>query len=306
MKPAHGTMRLPSHDRYPFSPIDTRPNYYWPEHKRLAFYVAISVEHFAFGAGIGEDISTPGAAQTQRNFGWRDYGQRVGLWRLVKMLDEMQLPLAFAVNGVLYRYRPELVSRLHARGDEIIAHGRTSSEIQNDMWEHDEAHLIREVTSAIARSHGEAPSGWLGPGYGETRGTLDLLKEAGYTYVLDWPADDQPFWMRTRAGPILSVPYPLELNDVTAILHRRHSARAFADMVVNQFEVMLEQCERQPLVFALALHPYVAGQPFRLHALRSALRHCLLHPRKSRVWFTRPGEIARYCELLSPGTVPEA
>ena len=116
----------------------------------------------------------------------------------------------------------------------------------------------------------------------------------------------QPFWMRTRSGPILSVPYPLELNDVTAILHRRHSAREFADMVVNQFDVMVEQSERQPLVFALGLHAYVAGQPFRLHALRGALQHCLSHRHGSRVWFTRPGDIVRYCESLPEGIVPQA
>jgi peptidoglycan/xylan/chitin deacetylase (PgdA/CDA1 family) len=298
-------MQLPHHNRYAFSAIDSRPDYSWPGGKRLAFYVAISIEHFAFGAGIGEDISTPGAPQTQRNFGWRDYGQRVGLWRLIAMIDELKIPLAHAVNGLLYRYRPELVARLHEREDEIIAHGRTSAEVQNDMWEHDERHLIREVTRAIADRAGKAPLGWLGPGFGETRTTVDLLKEAGYEYVLDWPADDQPLWLRTRAGPILSVPYPLELNDVTAILHRRHAAREFADMIVNQFEVMIAQCDREPLVFALGLHAYVAGQPFRLQALRKALRHCLSHRDVNRVWLTRPGEIARYCIDLPEGTLPK-
>ena len=92
-------MQLPHHNRYAFSAIHNRRDYSWPGGKRLAFYVAISIEHFAFGAGIGEDISTLGAPQTQRNFGWRDYGQRVGLWRLIAMLDELKIPLAHAVNG---------------------------------------------------------------------------------------------------------------------------------------------------------------------------------------------------------------
>ena len=298
-------MQLPSHQRYPFSAIGTRPDYQWPGGKRLAFYIAVSVEHFAFEAGLGEDISTLGAPQTQRNFGWRDYGQRVGLWNLIKLFDELKLPLAFAVNGMLYRERTELVDRLHQRGDEIVAHGRTSAEIQNDRWEIDEAHLIRDATDAIA-AHGKPPAGWLGPGFGESRVTPDLLKEAGYDYVLDWPADDQPFWMNTRGGPLLSVPYPLELNDVTALLHRRHGAREFADMTVNQFEVMIAQSASQPLVFALGLHAYVMGQPFRLHALRKALRHCLAHRDFERVWTTRPGEIARHCMQLPAGIVPRA
>ena len=299
-------MQLPAHNRYPYSAIGRRADYSWPGGKRLAFYVAVSVEHFAFGAGLGEDISTLGAPQTQRNFGWRDYGQRVGLWNIVKMLAELKLPLAYAVNGVLYCERPELVARLRASGDEIIAHGRTSAELQNDMWEVDEAHVIREATDAIAKHAGTPPAGWLGPGFGESRVTVDLLKEAGYQYVLDWPADDQPFWMKTRAGPLLSVPYPLELNDVTALLHRRHAAREFGDMIVNQFEVMLAQSGQQPLVFALGLHAYVAGQPFRLRAIRQALKHCLAHKDSGRVWYARPGDIARHCMQLPTGVVPQA
>ncbi|HEV7820568.1 MAG TPA: polysaccharide deacetylase family protein [Burkholderiales bacterium] len=303
---APARMHLPGHHRYPFAAIGRRPDYSWPHGKRLAFYVAISSEHFAFGAGLGEDISTPGAPQTQRNYGWRDYGQRVGLWNLIETLTDLKLPLAHAVNGLLYQQRPQLVERLHASGAEIVAHGRTSAEMQNDLWEHDEAHLIREVTNAIAKQAGKPPSGWLGPGFGETRVTVDLLKEAGYDYVLDWPADDQPFWLKTRSGPLLSVPYPLELNDVTALLHRRHSARQFGDMIVNQFEVMLAQSERQPLVFALGLHAYIAGQPFRLRAIRQALKHCLAHKDSERLWLTRPGDIAQYCRQLPPGIIPGA
>jgi allantoinase len=297
-------MQLPDHGRYSYSEIGRRPHYSWPGGRQLAWYVAVSIEDFAFGAGVGEDISTPGAPQTQRNYGWRDYGQRVGLWRLLELLDELGLPVACAVNGALYRSRPELVERVRARQGEIIAHGRTSSELQNDMWAHDEAALIDDVTRAITSHAGAAPRGWLGPGFGESRVTLDLLQEAGYLYVLDWPADDQPFWMRTRAGRILAVPYPLELNDVTAILHRRHSAREFADMVVNQFEVMALQAQHEPLVFALGLHPYVVGQPFRLRALRRALEHCLHHPGMEQVWLTSPGEIARHCAALPEGIVP--
>lgn len=297
-------MKLPAHDRYDYSILDRRPDYSWPGGKRLAFYVAVGVEHFAFWSGIGEDISNPHAPQTQRNFGWRDYGQRVGLWRLGAMLDELDLPVAHCVNEMTYHYRPDLVARLPGRGGEIVAHGRTASERLAGMWEEDEQHLIRAATETVRRQHGAAPLGWLSPGLIETRATPDLLKEAGYLYVLDWPADDQPFWMRTRSGPLLSVPYPLELNDVTALLHRHHSAREFADMVVNQFDQMLLQCESRSLVYALALHPYVCGQPFRLHALRKALTHCVRHAQADRVWFTTPGAIARHCAGLPAGIVP--
>ena len=120
-----------------------------------------------------------------------------------------------------------------------------------------------------------------------------------------WAAWSNPVAAPRVSGPLLSMPYPLELNDVTALLHRRHSAREFSDMIVNQFEIMLGQSEKHPLVFALGLHAYVAGQPFRLRAIRKALRHCLAHKHVDRVWITRPGDIARHCMTLPHGVVPQ-
>ena len=145
----------------------------------------------------------------------------------------------------------------------------------------------------------------MGPAAAESNVTPDLLKEAGYTYVMDWPADDQPFWLRTRSGPILSVPYPAELNDSASIIHRENTAREFADMIVDQFDEMVEQCVAQPLVMTLSLHPFVVGQPFRLPPLRKALEHCVEHPKRDRVWWTTPGAVADVCYALPPGTIPE-
>lgn len=134
--------------------------------------------------------------------------------------------------------------------------------------------------------------------------TLDLLKEAGYSYVLDWPCDDQPYWMRTRSGRLLNIPYPVETNDFTPILHLHHDPLQFVATVVRQFEEMIEQSANQPLVFAISLHTMIMGQPHRLRALRDGLRRILEHPRFDKVWLTRPGDIATYCQSLSPGIVP--
>src|SRR5204863_5725982 len=149
--------------------------------------------------------------------------------------------------------------------------GRSNAERQDGLWEEDEARLIAEATETIGRLSGKRPEGWLGPGLAESRITLDLLKELGYRYVMDWPMDDQPVWLRTRAGPILSVPYPIELNDAQVIIHRRQDASDFCDMIVDQFDEMIEQSERHPLVMNVSVHTYVFGQPFRLRRLRAAL-----------------------------------
>jgi hypothetical protein len=112
---------------------------------------------------------------------------------------------------------------------------------------------------------------------------------------MDWPMDDQPVWLRTRSGPILCVPYPIETDDAQAIIHRKHSAEVFADMVVDQFDEMLEQSEQHPLVMNVSVHPYVFGQPFRVRRLRSALRHCVA---SASAWLCRPGDIADHCYSL--------
>jgi hypothetical protein len=144
----------------------------------------------------------------------------------------------------------------------------------------------------------------MGSGAYETAHTLDLLKELGYRYVMDWPMDDQPVWLRTRSGPILCVPYPIELNDSQVVIHRRQDASDFCDMIVDQFDEMVAQCERHPLVMNVSVHTYVFGQPFRLRRLRSALAHCLGHRDAGRVWWTRPRDVAQYCTGLAAGLIP--
>ena len=297
-------MKLPGHGRYDYVPIHKRPQYEWPECARLAVTFCNNIEYFAFGSGLGADPSGTPTPQNHRNYAWRDYGNRVGLWHYLDLLDEFGLPGAHNVNSAVLEACPDIVERLKGRGDEFVGHGRTNAEHQDSLWEDDEARLIADCTEVVTRLSGRRPEGWLGPGLAESRATPDLLKEAGYAYVMDWPADDQPFWLKTRAGPILSVPYPAELNDSAAIIHRDGTARDFADMIVDGFDEMVEQCRAQPLVMTLSLHPFVMGQPFRLPPLRKALKHCVEHPRRDRVWWTTPGAVADFCYALPAGIIP--
>jgi peptidoglycan/xylan/chitin deacetylase (PgdA/CDA1 family) len=297
-------MDLPKHGRYDYSPIIERADYSWPGGKRLAFYVALNVEHFAFGSGMGHTPTEPAPAPDARNYAWRDYGLRVGVWRIFDLLDELGLPACHLLNSAVYGHAPQIIDRIRKRGDEIVGHGRTNSERQGDLDEKGETALIREATETIAKQEGKPPGGWMGPWISETRFTPDLLKEAGYRYLMDWPCDDQPFWMRTRSGPILHVPYPVEINDSPAHLNRRHTAADFRQMLTDQFDQMAELACGQPLVMGLALHTFIVGQPFRLLHLRKALEHIVNHPRADTVWFTRPGEIAAHVMSLPKGTVP--
>src|SRR2546423_3788821 len=138
-------LKLPGHSRYAYSPIVERKDYSWPGGKRLAFYVALNIEHFAFGAGLGMDPVRSGQ-QTTRNFAWRDYGNRIGNWRLFEVLDELKLPATILLNSSVCHNYPEIVEKIRSRGDDVLGHGRTNAELLRGMWEQDEAHAIKECT----------------------------------------------------------------------------------------------------------------------------------------------------------------
>ncbi len=281
---------LRTHGRYDYSPIVARPGGAWPNGRGLAVYVALNLEHYAWGEGLVEDLVSGIPAPDVLNNSWREYGNRVGAWRLHELMRSLSLPVTLLVNSELYAACPDLIAAFRAQGAEIASHGRTNSEHQAGLAEADERSLIQLVTRTIAEHEGQPPAGWLSPWIAETERTPDLLHEAGYHYLLDWCMDDQPVWMRTRSGRILSVPYPQELNDSAAIIGRRVAAREFADMVIDQFDEMLEQSRAQPLVMGIALHAMIVGQPFRLRALRRALQH--IAAQRERCWLTTAGAIA--------------
>lgn len=295
---------LPSHGRYDYTALPERRHYDWPEGRRLAVYLALNLEHFAFGEGLGAALAPAGPEPDVLNFAWRDYGNRVGVWRLLNLFDDLEMPAAILANTAMYDYAPEALAAFRDRGDEMVGHGRTNAERQGVLDETGERRLIEASRDRMQAEEGEAPKGWLGPWISESRVTPDLLEEAGFSYLLDWAHDDQPVWFRTRSGGrILSVPYPQELNDIPAIVARQMNADAFADMIVDNFDEMREQARHGPLVMGIALHAYLVGQPYRLKHLRRALKH-IRDNLDQDVWLTRPGAIAAHVAGLDDGIVP--
>jgi allantoinase len=296
-------MGLRTHDRYGYVPLRGRADYSWPTGQRLAVYFALNLEHFSYGEGLGAELAPGGPQPDILNYAWRDYGNRVGAWYMLDAFDALGLPLAALVNSSMYDYAPAVVAACRARGDEIVGHGRTNAERQGDLDEAAERALIAEATMRLTEAEGRPPEGWLGPWISHSHVTPDLLAEAGYRYLLDWCMDDQPIWFSCRDGRrILSVPYPQEVNDIPAIVARKMDADAFADMIVDQFDEMLDLSGERPLVMGVALHAYLVGQPHRLRHLKRALRHIAGH--REKIWMTTPGAIARHCMALPQGTVP--
>jgi allantoinase len=281
-----------THGRYAYSAITRRRGYYWPGKKRLAVYIGFNVEHFDFGAGLGAALGPKSPEPDVLNYSWRDYGNRVGVWRCFELFDSLKLPVGALINTALYDYCPEVVEGHVKRGDELIGHGHTNSERQADLSEEKERALLVFCRKTIQEKSKVAPRGWLSPWISESFVTPDLLKETGYEYTLNWCHDDQPTQLDTRAGKLWSIPYPQELNDIPMIALRQMDGRDFADMIVDNYDEMLRQSKQQPLVMGIALHPYLVGQPYRLRHLRRALQHIV---KQKKAWLTTPGKILDTC-----------
>ncbi len=293
---------LRTHGRYEYSNITKRPDYSWPGGRRLAVYVAINIEQFGYGEGKGAGIAPPEQANTHSIFSWRDYGNRVGVWRLFELFDELDIPIEAQMNTAIYEHCPDIPEKLRVRGDEILGHGITNSEEQGHLDEAAEAEFIRTVTETIKRHEGQRPIGWMSPWLSNSEITADLLQEAGYRYFMDWTCDDQPIWMKTRKGRILAMPYPIETNDNRAIVWFRYTSSELADMLIDNFDEMRAQSERQPLVCPISLHPFVMGRPYRIRQLRRAFEHILRD--RDRIWLTRPRDICAHVESLPAGIAP--
>jgi peptidoglycan/xylan/chitin deacetylase (PgdA/CDA1 family) len=286
---------LKTHARYGYAAITRRPDYRWPGKRRLAVYLGFNIEHFDFGEGLGAALGPKSPEPDVLNYSWRDYGNRIGAWRCLELFDQLKLPAAAIINTALYDYCPELIAACVNRGDELVGHGHTNSERQNELSEVAERSLLSSCKELIRKKSRQNISGWLSPWISESPLTPDLLAETGYRYTLNWCHDDQPVRFATRSGkPLWSIPYPQELNDIPMIVARQMDASGFADMIVDNFDEMLRQCEAQPLVMGIALHPYIVGQPYRLRHLRRALKHVAGRPRK--VWFTTPGAICAHVD----------
>jgi peptidoglycan/xylan/chitin deacetylase (PgdA/CDA1 family) len=285
---------LPRQNRYDFSPITRRPDYVWPNGKRLAIYFSLGIEEYVFGEGMTEDLF-PGAPKPDNvNTSWRDYGNRVGGFRLIERFSALGMPLTVLLNTAVYDHSPDLMDFARAKGCEIVGHGLTNSDTLVGRTPEDEAAYVSAVADRVEAKEGYRPGGWSSPWLAHTESTVDLLKEAGYRYLMDLRLDDQPVWLATRSGPLLSIPYALELNDSSTVIGRQASATDFEQMIIDEFDEMLEASKEQPLVMSVVIHSFISGQPFRLRALTRALQH--IASRQDEVWITQPREIAAFIE----------
>ena len=222
------------------------------------------------------------------NYAWRDFGVRVGIWRMMEVMERHGVKGTVALNSEVCDRYPRIVEAGNGLGWEWMGHGSTNSVLFNDQPEDEERRLIGDIVSAIAQGTGTAPKGWLGPALSESYNTPDILAANGIEYVCDWVNDEQPYAMNVKEGSLISMPYSIEINDIPAFLDRGLGAEEFYRMIVDQFDVLYEDGATTGRVMAICLHPFLIGHAFRAKYLDKALGH--IRQRKE-VWVTRGGEI---------------
>lgn len=274
---------------FDYSPITQRPPIHWPNGARVAVYVALNIEHF-----LVDRPSTsiwPGTADLvpdALNYGWRDYGPRVGIWRTIESLDRHGIRASALLNSMVVDHYPQIVKAGLDRDWAWLAHGQTNSILHTGMSRDEERRIVTEVVDAIAGATGRRPRGWMGPGLTETFDTPALLAELGLSYLLDWTNDDQPYPLQVSG--MISVPYSVELNDLQ-LFGKGLTGPEFVQVVQDQYEQLHADATHSGRVMALALHPFVTGQPFRAKYLDQALGYLASAP---DVWLTTSDDIAAH------------
>jgi allantoinase len=278
------------HKRFDNSPIIKRPKLKWPNDAKLAVWIAPNIEYHKFlGPGVG--INQVPFFPDVLNFGWRDYGLRVGIWRFMEMMDKYGLRATVALNAMVCEAHPEIIEEGCRRNWEWMGHGLTNSQVLAGLPEAEERAVIRETVEIITKATGKAPRGWLGPGLAETVNTPDILAENGIEYLCDFNNDDQPYPIHVKSGRLIEVPYSIEINDIPFFVGKGMTGDDFRQAIQDQFDVLYAEGAKTGKVMAIALHPFLTSVPHRHKYLDQALGYITKH---KDIWLTTGGEIANW------------
>jgi peptidoglycan/xylan/chitin deacetylase (PgdA/CDA1 family) len=277
-------------DRYEDTFIFERKPFAWPGNKTLAVWIAPNVEvwHYDSPAGTGVSPNVGNIVPDVINYAWREYGMRVGLWRIADVLDAAGVKASVALNSAVCETFPKAIDEMKKRGWEFMGHGITNSESLAGLNLEKEREVIQNVLKTIEQSTGRRPRGWLGVGLTETNNTLDILAEEGVNFCGDWNNDDQPYPMKVKKGKLFSIPYCMEINDIPLFIRKGYTGEQYYRSVVDQFDTLYADSKKQPRVMGIPLHPMIIGQPLRIKYLQRAIAHIKKH---DRVWFATGSEI---------------
>ena len=270
---------------FPYQAIVDRPRIVWPNGARVAVWVIPNIEHFHLELGP--------SAPDVRNYSRRDYGNRVGVWRLMEVLSRNGIRGTVALNAEVGRYYPRIMEEVTKLGWELMGHGLTNSTMLSGMSTDEHTAVVLQA-KRIIEDYGQTMNGWLGPGLTETWETLDLLRKHGVEYVCDWVNDDLPYRMNNG---LYSIPYSIELNDMPLFNMPSIDVEEFYRRICETFNVLYEEGQRNASVMSIALHPFLMGVPHRIRVLDRALRYIASH---DKVWLATGSEIIKAYREQSP------
>jgi peptidoglycan/xylan/chitin deacetylase (PgdA/CDA1 family) len=256
-----------------------RPPLRLPQGGRIAVWTIVNVEEWSIERPMPRTVLPPPFGQPLLpdlpNWAWHEYGMRVGFWRFVEVLARFGVTPTLAINGSVCRSYPRVAQAARDAGWEFMGHGF----IQRPMHHvEDQRAAIRDTIAAIREFTGRAPRGWESPGLTETPSTIDLLAEAGIEYVADWVLDDQPCRIDTASGPVVSIPYTVEMNDIAMMALQNHPSAEWLQRGIDQFERLYAESERITRVMAISVHPYIMGAPHRIGYLEKLYEHIVARP----------------------------
>ena len=275
---------------YDYVPIIDREPFKLPDGARVAVLPYINIEHFpADIPGTALIPGTQGFSPDPLNYGWRDYGNRVGLWRMMELMDKVGMRGTVCLNSEIIREYPRIIEEGMARDWAFIGHGINNAPanfIGNapdgegghiPLDEEKERSIISTVCNTMEEALGRKTKGWLSPFLTHTDNTPKILEENGVEYLCDFTADDHPFRFNTPKDNLIAVPYTVELNDIPAFLNLGVSSEAFGDMIVDQFDVLYEEGATNARCMPICLHTFHVGQPNKFKHLKRAFEYIAGH-----------------------------
>ena len=280
---------IPGEQRIVYSALPDRQPLKWPGGARVAVWIAPNIEHYEY---LPEHIRVrdpwPRTPHPDiLGYGLRDYGNRVGVWRLMSLFDRLGVPITVSLSLSVLDLYPELAEAMIERDWEFMSHGLYNTRYHWNLSEEQERAAIEECQAIHLRHTGERLKGWFSPAASNTLLTPDLVAESGIAYLCDLYHDDQPTPVKVRQGSLVSLPYSMEINDSIA-WRRGQEAQAFAQKIRDEFDVLYAEGAEHGRVMNIAVHPFIMGQPHRIQALGEALDYIASHP---QVWFAKGSDI---------------
>ena len=276
---------------YDYWPYQDRPKIVWPGGKKLAFWIAPNIESYEYAPPVNP--SRPGwpkPAPDVVGYSQRDWGNRVGHWRLMDLLDKYNIRGSISLSTALIDHHPEIIQACVARKWEFFSHGIYNTRYSYGMDEAQERAMIEDAISSVEKATGQRIRGYLAPALTHTERTLDLIAEYDFWYSCDLFQDDQPQPLKTRSGKLISMPYSLEVNDVITYGALAMSPERYTDILKRHFDQLLSEGEESGTVMCIPLHAYLVTQPHRLRPFEEVLKHVAAHA--SDVWVTTARDIA--------------